>query len=195
MILERVVYFTRIAGIIIICYGTIMFFFPITQGFGFIGENFEWPIEYSEAVHRDRAGNYYVSHKSASRLQVYDKNKKFVKGWFYEHYNAISFINITDDPEQLLEIYIWNGKKYILNRYNLSGELLEKPAYNKNDIPIGFFSKQSKEFFSKTKWWLTGLVEPIIAWKIAFLGFLPFLSLLFKPLRFSSKQRQKGLKG
>src|SRR2546423_1685308 len=73
----------RIIGAILMIYAVAGFFgagFSACGGLDWLG-SFEWPIGYTSGVSRTPSGDLVVPHDPSGRLQIYDGDRRFLRGW------------------------------------------------------------------------------------------------------------------
>ncbi len=76
--------FTGSAFIVVGVVGFLAPFLSVTGGLNWLSESFEWPIGASDNAVRLEGGNYVVPHIPSDRIQIYDENLVFVRGWFID---------------------------------------------------------------------------------------------------------------
>lgn len=90
--------------------------------------NIEYPLGVLKSIAVDSSGRIYCGIEAYSRIQVYDKNGRYLKGWFID--SSGGSFKIKVDEKDLLHIATArNGIHYI---YNVNGELISKQGNRKS---------------------------------------------------------------
>ena len=58
--------------------------FLVVGGHRWLPSNFEWPIGFADGILTMTNGIYVVPHTPTGRIQIYDANWKFQRGWFVD---------------------------------------------------------------------------------------------------------------
>ena len=138
--------------------GILCFLAPsLTQGI--LPSSFEWPIGYASNVITTPAGLHIVPHDSSGRIQIYNSDWKFIRGWNVPASGG-AFKLISFDPEtQQLEVVTARGNhEYI---YNMNGELWSEEIY----LPDTYdsFPNTGISVWVPTYFWLLPLTHPFLA--------------------------------
>lgn len=105
----------------------------ISNSFGkHIPDNFEFPIERRATALLDANGKAYIPLESKSRIQVYDKNAKFQRGWHYETFGGKTKLWLIGDTV----IRVATAREAKLFFYDTHGVLLKTEDY----APLSFSS-------------------------------------------------------
>lgn len=88
----------------------------------------ELPIEYVGSLYVDREGTVYTRDITYKRLQIYDENGKFVRGWF-AHGTRIVDVNIVEGIVHLIRADDKNYKYDLLG--NLKNTWIDKGSYRR----------------------------------------------------------------
>ena len=157
-------------GIVGLIYGFACFLLPAFAG-SHLPLNFEWPIGYADNVQQDLAGNYYVRHDAASRLQVYDPQKQYLRGWYYDAGGGVSAIRLVTDKQGGEELEITTARANHVYRYSLDGKLLSNTTHSARDrAAYDRDAKSGADEYFPFHWWLIGLVSPAAGWAVGGVG-------------------------
>lgn len=117
-------------GAILLLIGTIGWF---SLGLGFVKPNLhgiELPLSRLNDIAVDSKDNIYCSSEAYNRVQIYDKNGKFIRGWFLNSGGGSFQIDI--DERDQIHVGTARGKRHYI--YDLNGRLVkqvESPGYYK----------------------------------------------------------------
>jgi len=102
----------------------------------------------AEGIAVDNKSNIYVGSKIYSRIQVYNENGKFLRGWFAPLSKGRRHIEITDDGDVILKL---SGRMWA---YDPNGNLLYEKEYaqSKFDEEFGFSKNISTKDFQDNKY-------------------------------------------
>jgi hypothetical protein len=130
-----------------------------------VGPDVEWPVGSSGRVVRDSQGRYVVPHPSSSRVQVYDANLQFERGWFVETDSGSWKVRIADGDR--IEVLTARGGRRL--QYGPDGTLLEQGPIAPEeyaDIPTG----PTITVDVGTPWVLRPFAHPFYGMGMLFLG-------------------------
>jgi hypothetical protein len=152
--------------------------------------SFEWPIGYTSDVVRLADGRYVVPHTPTGRVQVYDPNLRFQRGWRINASGGTFSLRTT--AEGNIEIYTAHGSRRLL--YEPSGRLVTDSKYVRD--PMGRELDPPAEAIGvmiPTRWWLWPLTGPFYAWFCLVVGMLLFGELdRHKKRQHRSTRRSRG---
>lgn len=159
------------AGIfaILIAYGWVAFMgqaLGACGGLPFLGEEFEWPMFFTDGAVEDSLGKRYVPHAAVGRIQVYDSEGNFLRGWFVDAGGGVFKLHVTEDDE--LEVFTARGDRHLV--FAGDGRLLKKghyPGESYDDLPVGPYC----EISLGVPWYLLPLTSPLLAWLVVVMGF------------------------
>jgi hypothetical protein len=112
----------------LVAYGVVTLFAQILVvpwGMGLIGPEIEWPIGLSSRAVRDSQGRYIVPHPSSGRVQVYDADLRFERGWFVEDDAVIGKVRVADGDR--VEVFTSRDRRRLL--YSPDGTLLQQDTF------------------------------------------------------------------
>lgn len=118
-----------LAGVLIIVGGVGFFGAALagTGAFGWLPASFEWPVGRATGVVSTPDGYFIVPHVPAGRIQVYDQNWKFVRGWNVNARGGGFRLYVADTNR--IHMLAVRGKKH--NVYDLNGTLLSESTYDR----------------------------------------------------------------
>jgi hypothetical protein len=128
-------------------------------GLPFLGDKFEWPIFFTSGTVEDSLGQRYVPHTAAGRIQMYDREGKFLRGWFVDAGGRVFKLHVTEDDE--LEVFIARGDWHLV--FAADGSLLREGPYageSYDALPVGPYC----EITLAVPWYLFPLTSPFVAW-------------------------------
>lgn len=163
-----------ICAIMLAC-GALAFLAQALAAFGglsFLPASFEWPVGEVGGVVMDPRGNYIVPLKATGRIQVYDQEKRFLRGWFVDAAGGVFKLHVTDEDN--IEVFIERCQLGYL--FGLDGTLVHRDTY----APKGYsdvVSESSLVVRFPAPWILWLLASPINAWGVGALGMLGLMIL------------------
>ena len=160
-----------IAAGIFCLYGIAGFFgsgFASTGGLDWLGA-FEWPVGYTSGVVRTHDGKYIVPHEPTDRIQIYDANLHFLRGWRVAAGSGALTADV--DADDHIHAYVARGDWHLV--YDTDGRILSQSHYDPRQspgVPANAISVRVP-----TRWWLWPLTGPFYGWLCA----MVFLALFF----------------
>lgn len=127
-------------------------------------ESIEWPVGYAEGIITTADGRYIVPQAYIGRVQIYDANWHFIRGWqVHSHGREIT---LRPAGNERVEVVTSGGKS--LGVYSLEGEPIP-------DTKIEREAKVSVEppghaLWVPTHWWLISFTHPMYSWLAMGLG-------------------------
>jgi hypothetical protein len=131
---------------------------------GDLPRSFEWPAGYEDGIELTPQGLYLVPLQFVNRLQIYDRNLKFGRGW---HIPAIrgSFEVYSSQPGRI-DVFATRGSKHFV--YSETGDLLasgditgkERAALRGHGFPM----------LLPTRWWQWPFASPILSICMTMIG-------------------------
>jgi len=143
-------------------YGCIGFFgqaAAATGGLPFIPSSFEWPVLWPEATAVDSSGNSILGLASSGRVQVYDPEGHFLRGWFVDASGGAFKLQVTASDH--LEVFTARRAWRLV--YNLQGALLEEGTYAPKSYD-DVLTRPTAGHAVRAAWPLWPLASPFIAW-------------------------------
>ena len=154
-------------GSLLMAVGAIGFFGAALSSGGaldWLPESFEWPVGSAEGVVSTKDHFFAVPLSASGRVQVYDGNWKFVRGWRVNACGGNFRLFITDGNH--IHVVTYRGAWHYV--FELSGQLLSQSNY-----PAGTSDSFPKEGYSctvPTPFWLWVFTGPFYSWIAAALG-------------------------
>lgn len=151
-------------------YGCLGFFgqaAAATGGLGFIPSSLEWPVLWPEATAVDSSGNSILGLASSGRVQVYDRDGHFLRGWFVDASGGVFKLQVTASDH--IEVFTARGRSRLI--YNLQGTLLEESTYAPKSYD-DVLTHPSIGRVVRAPWPLWPLASPFIAWALFACGML-----------------------
>ena len=127
--------------------------------------SFEWPVGYATGVARAPDGSCVVPHGPSDRIQIYDRNLRFVRGWRIEAHGGPFTIRMR--PDGLFDVYTARRRHHFV--YDQTGKLHSESTFA--EIHLLNRPPEAISMFVPTRWWLWPLSHP-------FLGFACWLVLV-----------------
>lgn len=123
---NKIKYLIRIIAVLFLVIGTIGFFIPCLIFFidldSIFPDSFELPFGDLKGIAVDSKGNIYCGLPPYSRVQVYNKDGKYIYGKFFDSNGGAFRIRINNN-DQLEVATARNDKLYVFENSNLINEL------------------------------------------------------------------------
>jgi hypothetical protein len=165
----------RVAAVSFLVYGAVAFFAQAlcaTGGLSFLPSSFEWPVGTASGVVRDSAGHYIVPHPPSGRVQVYDHDKRFLRGWTVDAGGGTFKLSMAEGD--LIEVFTARGNRDYL--FRLDGTLVSRSSYNGNSYSdLGRSVKTTVSF--PTPILLLPFSNPFAGWALGALGMVGLIGL------------------
>lgn len=127
--------------------------------------SFEWPVGYATNV-VTVPGDFHALSTPSGRVQVYDAQWRFVRGWHISHGDGpVRLIPLADGS-----IDVYTAKGQARYHYTLEGQLLNQGAFSEDfeSLPKG------DGMFVPTRPWLWVFSHPFISWGLLAGGLVMF---------------------
>ena len=175
---------TIVIGATLMIIGAVGFFGAGIAAFGglnWLPASFEWPAGYASGVVSSKEGFFVVPHAPSGRVQVYDQNWKFVRGWFVDAAGGVFKLVVSQTNQ--VEVITSRGQwRYV---FDLKGTLLSKEHYAPGSYPD--LRSSGASYMVPTAPWLLVFSSPIYSWLSAAAG----MAILVLTRRNLDKQRAK----
>lgn len=175
-----------LSGFLVIL-GAFSFFVPfvaVVGGLQFLGNEFEWPAGYSNKAVIDPEGNHIVAMHWMGRIQIYDAERRFVRGWWLPQ---------GGDGEVKIRLFengnlqVWQAKQYSGFAFTRDGNLLWQSKITPDEFKNAQAAPYTAAWFA-TPWYCWPLAHPIYGWLTVAVGGIA--SVLLEKL----ERRSKGEK-
>jgi hypothetical protein len=153
----------------VLAFGAFAFLVPaaaVVGGLKFIGNDVEWPPGRSSQVVIDPQQNHIVVMNWIGRIQIYDAQRRFVRGWWFpgggDGQVKLRFLEKGN-------LQVWQGKQYRSFVFTPAG----KPFRQTKITPEEFEIVQGEPYTSATfttPWYLWPLTHPVYGWLTAAAG-------------------------
>jgi len=157
-----------IAGVALVAYGMVGFFGAMLFATGALpwrSDDNAIPMGRVTGAVRDADGLIYCPSTPWGRIQVYDKDKRFIRGWFVEAFGGVFRIQIN--AQNHLEVATARGRMlYVFDR---EGRLLSSASYEPRSYS-DFDAWRGTVIWIPTPFYLVPLTHPFYAWLVAAAG-------------------------
>jgi hypothetical protein len=150
----------RFVGSFFIVVGAIGFFgsaISSVGGLNWLPNSFEWPIVLADGVIETGNGLYVVPHTPSGRVQLYDSEWKFIRGWHVTAYGGI--FKLIPSGENRFEVI--TSRKHMRYVFDTDGNKLSEASYPPADYDS--FPSEGECFFVPTKPWLVVFCPPFVS--------------------------------
>lgn len=158
-----------VVGGLLVMYGVTSFFLTglcADCGTDIVPTHFEWPMGLTNGILTTPSGMHVAPHDAAGRVQIYDSNWKFVRGWHIDGGGG-TFKLCALEGERFEAITARGNSKFT---YDLNGTLISASKY---DGKLWNTFPQSRESKYIATWpWMWPLVHPFLAMLTLILGFV-----------------------
>jgi len=116
----------RLAGILLFMLGFIVWWSPFVLGLvcqTSKPSTIEFPLGSLGSIAVDGEGRIYCAAGFYSRIQVYDTNGEFLRGWFVDATEGMIVVDVEEDG--LLHVRTARGSRHFI--YDAEGSLLQEP--------------------------------------------------------------------
>jgi hypothetical protein len=138
---EKASFFPGILWMSAFLFGCLCWFGSICFNFNIANSWIKFPLSAPEVVLVDNSGDIYCLSKFYNRLQVYDKNGNFLKGWFID-LPAGSF-KILEDTDNNIRVVSANNS--FISVFDKNGYFLRKSQ--RPDFDEKFYANEVKDSF------------------------------------------------
>lgn len=133
-------------------------------GLNWLPHSFEWPVGSVRGVVETRNHVFVVPHTPSGRIQLYDRNWKFIRGWHVDAGGG-TFDVFISEPDSINVVTARGRRHYI---YSLDGVLLSTERYP-DDLYYSL-SRAGTSHLVPTAPWLWTFTSPFYSWLVAMLG-------------------------
>lgn len=177
-------------GLLLVLYGAAGFFgsgFMAAGGSGMVDESFEWPFGTVSGVLKAPDGTLYAPHQPTGRIQVYDAERRFLRGWSADASGGSFEARLL--PDQRIEVVTARGDKRLV--FDRTGHLLQEDELDRNAYR-DFDPGKTYTVSFPTPFYLWVLTDPSHSWAVAALGLL--LTVVSGPWRQMERDRRTARK-
>ncbi|HYV26318.1 MAG TPA: hypothetical protein VFA77_02210 [Candidatus Eisenbacteria bacterium] len=157
----------RLLAATFICVGATGFFgtaLIAIGGFKQLPSSFEWPIGRAEGVVLTKDSYFIVPHTPSGRVQIYDTNWKFLRGWNVDAGGGTFTLHITETNR----IHVETARGHTHYVFDLSGKLLSSETYSLTAYLA--LPKEGHAYSVPTPIWLWVFTSPFYSWLAAAAG-------------------------
>lgn len=133
-------------------------------GLNWLPHSFEWPAGYCKGVVSTPGGLRVVPHTASGRVQVYDSDWRFVRGWHV--YAGGGVFKIVEASDVRIEVVTARGDWHYV--FGIDGEQLSKQEYTPKQYSS--FPDKGAPAVVPTAPWLWVFSSPFISWGVMMLG-------------------------
>ena len=158
------------AGVALFAYGVLGFFGAFLSATGrlpWASGDTALPMWYVDGAAVDGDGMIYCPSPPWGRIQLYDRDKRFVRGWSVNASGGTFRIHVNRDNH--LEVATARGRMlYVFDR---EGHLLSGASYEPRSYSV-FDGWRGRAIVIPTPFYLIPLTHPLLAWALALAGML-----------------------
>lgn len=136
-----------------------------TGGLNGLSSTFQWPVGYASGVVTTASGFRVVPLNACGRIQVYDAQLHFVRGWWTDTQGKDFKLDVVNGDQ--IKVYANRNRLLI---YDLQGQLLNQSTYGGvdafNAVPAG------ESMLIPTFWPLWVFSNPFYSWALAAAGLI-----------------------
>jgi hypothetical protein len=158
---------TKIIGFSLMALGAFGFFgiaLSATGGLCWLPFSFEWPVGSARGALVMPNHEYVVPVNAPSRIQIYDSNWKFLRGWYVDTYDGPFQISVAN-PNKIEVITAKRELRYVCS---LEGSILSQGTYAPKSYAD--FPASGQTMAIPTRWWLWMFEGPFYCGIVVILG-------------------------
>lgn len=133
-------------------------------GLNWLPDSFEWPAGFCSGVVSTEDRYFIVPHEPSGRIQIYDSDWKFVRGWHVDGGGGALRVFVRNTNE----IHVLAARKHLV--YGLGGNMLSREDYSAADIASRALPGEGKAFNVPTPILLQVFSSPFYSWLVAMVG-------------------------
>ncbi len=134
-----------------------------TGGLNWLPISLEWPLTHSSNAVRLDSGEYVVPHEGAGRVQVYDENLEFIRGWSAKS-DGGSFVLVSSTENQFFVVTARGNRR---DKYDALGTWVSASTYSGDYPPAGVANVYVELEVNPLLW---PFMHPFVAWLYAAIG-------------------------
>jgi hypothetical protein len=137
-------------------YGFLSLFFAISIGLDWLPRRFEWPAGIASAL--DLPNGQHAVPNLVGRLQIYDRNWRFVSGWQAGDLTKDG-TGLVPAANELIAVYTLENGGTCRSVYDLNGDQISRMQV---PMPAIFKFPTMRWHYVPSKWWLWGFTSPLM---------------------------------
>jgi len=141
-------------------------------GLNWLSQSFEWPVGHATGVVSTKDGYRVVPHTASGRVQIYDSNWKFLRGWNVDA-GAGTFKLFITDTNHIHVITARLNRHYV---YDINGNLVSQESYPATGAGYSSFPSEGINCYVPTPIWLWVFTSPFYSWAVAMAGLGCFIA-------------------
>jgi hypothetical protein len=163
---NRAKWLVLVSGLLLLI-GFAGFFAEMMSGAGIIKlpKSYEWPAGYASGVKRTASGLYVVPLEAEGRVQLYDSNWHFLRGWNVDALGGN--FKVSPTLEGNIEVFTARGEHQY--SFTENGDLLSTAGLSAS---VWSFLEDGQTVIVPTSPLLWAFSSPAISWGIGVLGFI-----------------------
>ena len=126
----------------------------------------ELPVGFVNGVVSTKDGYFVVPHTPFGRVQIYDRDWKFVRGWNVDASAGTFSLFVTDTNR----IHVVTARRQKHFEFDLNGKLLTETTYAETGTNYSSFKMGGDAYVVPTPWFLWVFSSPLFSWSSAALG-------------------------
>jgi hypothetical protein len=136
-------------------------------GLNWLPNSFEWPIGYAKGVISTKSGLYIVPHTPSGRIQIYDSNWSFIRGWHVDAGGGI--FKLAASGDDCFDVITARGNHFYV--FNTKGKLLSEQTYSSEET-YSSFPNQGTAYIVPTSPFFWVFSHPFFSWSAAMIGII-----------------------
>lgn len=130
----------------------------------FLPSTFEWPMGYARGIITLPDGRYAAPHWHSGRVQLYDSNWRFIRGWRVDAYGGM-FTLRASEPDKLEVI---TARSQRLKIYTFDGQMISEVKLTHEQYAS--IKDSGMSHWIPTHWWLITFTSPFYSWFLGVIG-------------------------
>lgn len=171
-------------GLVLTLIGMVGFFgmfLSVIGALDWLPRSFEWPVGRVTGVIELDEGVRAVPHTATNRVQLYDRDWRFLRGWRVDANGGVFTIQAGDNDT--IEVFTARGQQHLV--YNTLGEKIGT-GDNWNSHPPFYGGGVT---WVPTPWWLWTFTHPLYSWLTLAAGMLLIFLLNYRAMDAAAAQQ------
>lgn len=143
-------------------------FLASAGAFNWLPNSFEWPVWDADGVVTTTDGLHVVPHEGACRVQVYDSDWVFIRGWQID--TGGGTLKVIASGDNRIEVVTARGNRHYV--FTTNGDLLSERTYEESEESYSSFPDEGMSVSVPTSGWLWAFAKPLHAWFVIAAGVL-----------------------